>query len=178
MSLPQNSENSMQINLFNLRLAQFQRDNYAFLKVTCNALRSDQVEEDGVTPSALCIDAYISALKEINTPDSPKLKASSSSASAATFHVSAIMPVKSDLMGKVIGKGGNVIKKISDVNDVRMTVGKWCEKDLEKKTEINVLFDGVLIKGDSMDVKKAMDMVNDILSDFSRDEPYEKKKKF
>jgi hypothetical protein len=167
----------MQISLYNHRLSQLQKDNYKFAKVTCNALRCDQVEDDGTTP-VLCINAYVSALKEISVPTNPKPKGSLAFASSASFQVNAAMPLKRDTIGKVIGKGGNVIKKISEVNNVKMTVGKWCEQDRENKSDLNVVFDGVLIKGQSNDVKNAIQSVTDILADYAKEEPLEKKKKF
>jgi hypothetical protein len=82
------------------------------------------------------------------------------------------------IIGKVIGNGWKVIKKISEVNNVRMTVGKWCEQDRENRSDLNVVFYGVLIKDESNDAKKAIQSVNDILADSTKEEPLEKKNKF
>ena len=177
LSLPQNNVNSTQISLFNHRLSTLKMENLHVLKVSCNALRCDLVEEDDITPSPLCIDAYYSVIKEINIPSSPKPQTARAAESPVDFKVSAVMQIKRDVIGKVIGRGGNVIKKISDSNDVKMTIGKWCEQDRENRSDLNVLFDAVLIVGNSKNVKKAMEMVNDVLAEH-RDEPVEKKKRF
>jgi hypothetical protein len=59
-----------------------------------------------------------------------------------------------------------------------VTVGKWCEQDQENRSDLNVVFYGVLIKDESNDAKKAIQSVNDILADSTKEEPLEKKNKF
>ena len=41
------------------------------------------------------------------------------------FRVKAVMPLKSEMFGRVIRKGRNVVKKITEDSNVSMSLGKW-----------------------------------------------------
>ena len=77
------------------------------------------------------------------------------------------------MFGRVIGKGGNVIKRITEENSVTMSLGKWSDSNTKGKDE--PAFDGVMISGLSGNVHKAMCKVNEIVNKDS--EPSEKKRK-
>ena len=60
---------------------------------------------------------------------------------------------------RVIGKGGNTVKKLTDTHNVRMSFGSWVEERNENGDKIS----GILIKGDVKNVKSAMDEVTNII---------------
>ena len=61
------------------------------------------------------------------------------------FRVKAVMPLKSEMIGRVIRKGRNVIKKITEDSNVSLSLGKWFKSSGEGR-EYSA-FDGVLVTG-------------------------------
>ena len=68
--------------------------------------------------------------------------------------------MKSSLFGRVIGKGGNTVKKLTDAHKVRMSFGSWVEERNSNGDTVS----GILVKGDFINVKSAMDDVNKIIN--------------
>ena len=170
LAAPPNMEKSVQVNLLNHKLVQLQSNGVKFIENPAKGLRSTMLMKDGISLSDKCINAYVD---EILTNTKSVTKKSKACKSESRFQVKAVMPLKSEMIGRVIGKGGNVIKKITEESNVSMSLGKWCESS--GKGREDSAFDGVLITGWSDNVKRAMDKVTDIINKDS--EPVEKKRK-
>jgi len=80
------------------------------------------------------------------------------------FEVGVLENIKKEKIGKVIGKGGHVIKKLTSENTVKMSIGKWSEKVPGKVEEYADKFEGVLIQGRHDRVLKTSKAVRDILN--------------
>jgi hypothetical protein len=176
--LPPNRNSAVQVDLFNHKLANFEpaSANIHVLKIKTYWARALWLEIDGVTPSQKCIKLYNEALKsEIVPPSAIKTKASTRTSPVNDFATTVFFPVKQDLMGLVIGKKGNVIKKITESCDVKITVGKWQEGKDESEDYVS----GILVSGKVSDVQEAIKCVTKVVASAgSTREPMEKKRKF
>ena len=172
---PPNMAKSVQVSLLNHKINTLDVGNSSVqvVNIPPKGLRSTLLKDDGVTLSDRCIDSYISELLERTKSISKKQR----KCSTEQFEVQAVMPIKAEMIGRVIGKGGNVIKRITEETNVSMTLGKWSESSAKGREE--PAFDGVLISGLSGNVRHAMSMVREIVNRETREsEPTEKKRKF
>ena len=122
----------------------------------------DLVNFDGSTPSDKCVTLYENAFKAIIPPSTVK-EPSSTIESNVNFTVTAVVPIKSELVGRIIGKGGSMIRKITDGCSVKMSFGNWRERTSEAREEDPEVFTGVMIKGQASNVKRAIDWVEEIV---------------
>ena len=75
------------------------------------------------------------------------------------------MEIQQKDIGKVIGKAGYTIAKLTNDYNVRMTIGKWCEPKKDKRDEITEIMDAILIKGNSNQVKAVMSCIESIVGE-------------
>jgi hypothetical protein len=109
--LPPNRNARIQIDLFNHKLSSMACENLNVLKLKLPSSKTDLVEQDGHTPTAKCIALYGEILGLI-TPPAVLKDQSTPSPLDADFTVSTVVPIKADDIGRIIGKGGNVIKRL------------------------------------------------------------------
>ena len=170
-AIPPNMGKSVQVSLYNHKISQLQASNLPaqIINIPPKGLRSTMLKEDGLSLSDRCVEAYLEEIASNTKSVVRKQK----SCKATQFEVKAVIPLKSEMFGRVIGKGGNVIKRITEENSVTMSLGKWSDSNTKGKDE--PAFDGVMISGLSGNVHKAMCKVNEIVNKDS--EPSEKKRK-
>ena len=175
VTIPPNMEKSVQVNLLNHKISQLAADHPSLnlISIPPKGLRSTMLQVDGCSLSEKCINIFSDCINSDITVADIKPKAKSMSSSQ--FEVKAFLPLRQDKIGRVIGKGGNMIKKITDETNVIMTFGKWTESTGKGREEKDSSQDGALISGLTDNVQKALNLVAEITS---RDyEPNEKKRK-
>ena len=75
-------------------------------------------------------------------------------------------------IGRIIGKAGIMISKLTKENNVQMTIGKWLEPTKENRDEYDEIH-GVIISGRNDNVKFCQSQVLQLLS--SSQEPATKR---
>ena len=163
VSLPPNSNARVQIDLYNHKLHNLENENVKFLKVNFLGSKLDLVSYNGFTPSIKCVSLYEEIFQSISVPSSVKPKETPGSSVPPSFDVTAILPIKFDLVGRVIGKNGVVIKRITTSCNVRMSFGSWKEKNSDFREDEPDSYSAVMIKGHAGDVQKALSEVNNII---------------
>ena len=163
-SLPPNNKSRVQVDIYNHKFNNLTGDghNINLVKVKFLGSKLDLVNFDGSTPSDKCVTLYENALKAIIPPSTVK-EPSSTIESNVNFTVTAVVPIKSELVGRIIGKGGSMIRKITDGCSVKMSFGNWRERTSEAREEDPEVFTGVMIKGQASNVKRAIDWVEEIV---------------
>ena len=161
-SLPPNNSARVQIDLYNHKLANLDIKNSCVLKLKFIGSKLDLVNFNGTTPSPKCISMFDEILQSITVPTVVKSKRSAAT-SDSSFEVTAIMQIKPVLVGRIIGKNGNVIKRITTDCDVRISFGSWKERNSESKEDDADSFTAAMIKGLSANVNRAMDQINVII---------------
>ena len=161
ISLPPAKINGVQLDLFNHKLLNFEcsNQNVKILKVKVPGSKSLLVEPDGITPSDKCVAYYVETATEITPPSTLKTFASPSNPSIRDLTV--IFPIKSEQIGKIIGRGGNVIRKLTEMCDVKMSFGKWHEKNEDAPAAQQC----VMIKGSIANIDLAKSKIDEILKD-------------
>lgn len=166
-SLPPNNKARIQMDLFNHKFSNMTGDgsNVNLIKLKFLGSKLDLVNFDGFTPNSKCLSLFEIALQGIKAPSTIKDKANDPSKSTKSddFNVTAVVPVKSELVGRIIGKGGSVIRKIIEDCQVKISFGNWKERTSEAREEDPECFTGVLIRGRIGNVKRAIDWVSDII---------------
>ena len=165
-SLPPNNLARVQTDLFNHKLANMSGDGQRINLINIKFLgaKLDLVNFDGYTPNAKCIALFEKALQAISPPTSIKEKETKSKSSThEEFNVTAVVPVKSELVGRIIGKGGSVIRRIIEECQVKISFGNWKERTSEAREEDPECFTGVMLKGQVSNVKRAIDRINEII---------------
>ena len=164
-SLPPNNKSRVQTDLYNHKFGNMSGDgqNINLIKLKFLGSKLDMVNFDGHTPSDKCVILYEKAFKQITPPASIKKNTTGKTPDNADFNVTAVLPIKSEHVGRIIGKGGNVIKRITVECEVRMSFGNWKERTSEAREDVPEAFTGVMIKGCAKNVKKAIDWVNEII---------------
>ena len=164
-SLPPNNKSRVQTDLYNHKFGNMSGDgqNINLIKLKFLGSKLDMVNFDGYTPSDKCVILYENAFKQITPPPSIKKNSTGKSQDNVDFNVTAVLPIKSEHVGRIIGKGGNVIKRITVECEVKMSFGNWKERTSEAREDIPEAFTGVMIKGCTKNVKKAIEWVNEII---------------
>jgi polyribonucleotide nucleotidyltransferase len=85
-------------------------------------------------------------INEITIPTTLKTKTKSPS-DLKEYETTSFCPVKQEHFGMIIGKKGNVIKKITDTFRVRISVGKWLEPSKENREDYDDHITGALVTG-------------------------------
>nr|WNR62020.1 elongation of very long chain fatty acids protein elovl4-like [Platynereis dumerilii] len=160
-TLPPNNKNRLQVDLLIHKMLGSQIANSTMIKLKFTGSRSVWVTGDEMTHR--CIRLYKEAIAAtVSIPNELKGTASAASATASdeseAFEVSAIVPLKQSLFGRIIGKGGNVVKKLTDQHKVRMSFGMWSE---ERKEDGEVI-SGVLVRGLTKNVKSVTEEIKKI----------------
>lgn len=125
---------------------------------TNNMSKNEFLMEDGVSMKPEGGELFMNLLeKDLNRVllDLPKVKVESPSAQSSTRmnlspslpkdKMSVFLEIEKNQHGKVIGRGGHVIKGLTSNNNVEMSMGHWCEKD--KSGELKIMSSGTLISG-------------------------------
>ena len=163
-SLPPNNKSRVQVDIYNHKFSNLTGDghNINLVKVKFLGSKLDLVNFDGSTPSNKCVTLYENAFKVI-TPLSTVKETTLKIEGNVDFNVTAVIPIKSELVGRIIGKGGSMIRKITDGCGVKMSFGNWRERTSEAREEDPEVFTGVMIKGQTRNVKRAIDWVEEIV---------------
>ena len=79
------------------------------------------------------------------------------------FSLTAMVDLKPNQIGRVIGSQGSTISRLTKKHMVTMRIGKWSEPKRDKKTEHDEKTDAVIISGLSNNVKSAVEAVHDLI---------------
>ena len=156
---------SGKIALTNYKLSKLPEVDIKCLVVDVSCLsKYDFVEQDGFTLSNDGSKSYCKLLNSqldkievnVNQNKCQETRTESSGSSIKIFH-----EVKSGNVGKIIGKGGHVIKKLASDHNVFISVGKWYEKvkGSDKHEEIS---DALTIVGAPSDISAVVAEINEI----------------
>jgi hypothetical protein len=124
-------------------------DNVHILKVKFLGSKLDLVGYNGFAPNSKCIALYDEIFKSISVPTSLKSKEISPDSAWQDFEITSVLPIKFETVGRIIGKNGVVIKRITSTCDVKMSFGNWREKTNEARDDETDSFFAVMIKGKS-----------------------------
>jgi hypothetical protein len=161
-NLPPNNNARVQVDLYNHKLNNIDDENVHPIKIKFLGAKLDLVGYDGFTPNQKCVSLYEEGL-QIPTPTSVKSTASTPCTSKSDLKISTIMPVKSEMIGRIIGKNGTVIKRITTDCDVTMTFGTWKVRGGESRDDDPESYTAVLINGLVNCVERAMKQVSEII---------------
>ena len=150
--------NASQVSLFNFKLAKVQ-SGYQLINSDFNRMSLD--ENDNVTDKALrSLAEQID--KEIKLPTAIKSRASPTDEG---YETQVVLEIQQKDIGKVIGKSGFTIAKLTNDHKVQMSIGKWCEPKKERRDELAEIMDAVLIKGNSQKVQEAIKSIQTIVNE-------------
>jgi len=76
--------------------------------------------------------------------------------------IKVFVDVNKDDVGKVIGRGGHIVKKLSTDNNVTINIGKWYEKAGRNSDDYREVCSGILVKGDYSNVITTRDAIQKI----------------
>lgn len=163
-NLPPNNNARVQVDLYNHKLNSMESENVHIIKMKFHGSKLELVGYNGSTPSQKCISLYDDALQAIPAPTNLKSKnPATSGESKVDFDISTVIPIKPEFVGRIIGKSGKVIKGITSECNVRMSFGNWKEKTSESREDEPESFTGVMIKGRAANVKRASELVYEII---------------
>jgi hypothetical protein len=160
--LPPNNNARVQIDLYNHKLNGMENENVHILKVRFLGSKLDLVGYNGSTPSSKCISLYEEVLKTISVPTNLKPKDAASGETSFDFDITSVLPIKSEMVGRIIGRNGVNIKKITSTCKVKMSFGSWKEKGNESRDEEPDSFTAVMIQGKVSNVHQAIAQIKDI----------------
>lgn len=180
MCLPPSKLAPIQVDLFNHKLCNYDSDNSNInvIKVKTSGSRSQWLNDDGY-PSSKCTRLYNGAINTMNVPTTIKTKAVTADADYDKV-ATCFVPVKAANIGKIIGKNGSVVKKITETFDVKVKFGRWAEPSKDNKNEFDEQICGALVIGKYIDASEAIEKIRSIERSYSdkTEEPSEKKRKF
>lgn len=163
-SLPPNNSARVQIDLFNHKLCNIEGKNIHTLKVKFIGTKLDLVNFNGSSPSPKCIALYDDIVQSIIVPTEIKSKATApSDTQQLDFTVTAMVPIKPEHVGRIIGKNGNVIKRITTANDVRISFGSWSERNSDSRDDDSEPFTAATVKGQATHVQMAISQITEIV---------------
>ena len=163
VTLPPNNNARVQVDLYNHKLCSMDGENLKVLKIKFLGSKLDLVSYNGYSLNSKCISLYDDALQSVIAPPSLKSKELPVEPMKSDFNVTAVIPIKPELVGRIIGRNGSVIKKITSDYKVKMSFGNWREKSNENRDEDPESFTAVMIKGLAHNVNQATSMVNEII---------------
>ena len=185
------SEAKTQISIFNLKMQQFFR--MAEIAESCQIIdcnfrdfpRSEMVDKTGL-PTKKCLDLISSGINScLNIPEIRPKKVISEKVpepkrQVVLENVRHFVEIPKENVGKVIGRNGRNIKKLSETHGVKITIGNWFECSKEVREEINKFMsdrcenfmDALILTGLSQDVIEAAKS----LQSFSIEPPTKKAK--
>jgi predicted PilT family ATPase len=107
-----------------------------------------------------------------------KLKAAEKIPSEASEHANSNTMVLFKLhhkdIGKVIGRSGSTISKLSSSYSCKLTIGKWLIPKKDNRDELEEAVDGVLIEGTFANICKITNDLENIISEPSSKRPRQK----
>lgn len=151
--------NTSQISLFNFKL---EKNQVPYQKIIIEFARASLDENDSLNDNAVNTMAHLIE-KQMKIPTARK--ALSSDLPESGFDTQVLMEIQQKDIGKVIGKSGYTIAKLTNDYNVKMTIGKWCEPRKDKRDEITEIMDAILIKGNSNQVKAVMSCIEGIVGE-------------
>jgi hypothetical protein len=159
---------SIQTSLFNYRMAKLASDEKSVIQIINMEYQNKEVMlDENDMLSDLCIKTMAEVLnREVKPPPNLKSRKNddpSPGASQEPHITKAVVKLQPNEIGRVIGKSGFMISKISDDNDVSMSIGKWLTPKKDDRDQYEEVLDGVMIEGMSDNVRKAMMKVEDII---------------
>ena len=137
-------------------------ENVKIVKLRFLGAKTDLVNFDGHTPSEKCIELYDEVLQKIAAPKTLKTQSASSS-TKSDIDVTTVIPIKQEMVGRIIGKGGSVIKRLTDDYNVKMSFGQWKEKANEAREVEPKMFTAVMIRGLISNVERVIPVIKDIV---------------
>jgi hypothetical protein len=155
------------VSIVNFRLSKIERPEFQMIELQLKDFPKDQIlNNDALTTKA--IDHIRKRISEqLDIPDFPPRKKTKPNTKAhgqvESFEVASMIPLAELDVGKVIGRSGSVISKLSKENSVTMTIGRWSEPKRSNKRDFEVITDAVLVKGNVTNVKNVQEMVADLI---------------
>lgn len=163
VSLPPNNNARVQVDLYNHKLLNLEYDNVKPLKVKFLGSKLDLVSYNGFTPSVRCISFYEEIFQSIPVPTILKSKETATHLKPLDFDVTAVIPIRFDMVGRVIGRNGAVIKRITTSCNVKISFGTWKERNSDSRDDESDSFTAAMIKGRVGDVQHAISEINGII---------------
>ena len=164
VNIPPNNHARVQVDLYNHKMGNMDEisENVRILKIRFLGSKADLVNFDGSTPSDKCLALYEESLVKLSPPKTLKIPGAVGGANF-DFEVTAVVQIKPEMVGRIIGKGGAVIRRITDECKVKMSFGNWREKNSENREVEPDNFMAVMVKGLASNVKKASCIIDDII---------------
>ena len=164
MNIPPNNHARVQVDLYNHKMSNMEEisENVRILKIRFLGSKADLVNFDGFTPSDKCLALYEESLGKISPPKTLKIPGAVGGGNI-DFDVTAVIQIKPEMVGRIIGKGGAVIRRITDECRVKMSFGSWKEKSSENRDVEPENFMAVMVKGLAYNAKKASTIIDDII---------------
>jgi transcription antitermination factor NusA-like protein len=77
-------------------------------------------------------------------------------------NIKLFVDVNKDDVGKVIGRGGHIVKRLAADNKVTINIGKWFEKSGRTSDDYKEVCSGIIVKGDVDDAMNTRAAINKI----------------
>ena len=162
-SLPPNNSARVQIDLFNHKLSNIEGNNINTLRVKFIGTKLDLVNFNGSSPSPKCIALYDDILQSIIVPTEIKSKTTTPSNAQLDFIITAMVPIKPEHVGRIIGKNGNVIKRITTAHEVKISFGSWTERNSDSRDDDSEPYTAAIVKGQATNVQMAISQITEIV---------------
>lgn len=129
----------------------------------------DMMSNDGITLSEEGAKLYADMISNIAIPD-PKAKPTKSEgamypSSSQNLKIKEFVQLEASKVGHVIGKGGNIISKLTRENEVNISFGRFVEKkkDKEGKEKEGKSTEGYLCEGKLTNIQNAKKRVREVV---------------
>ena len=181
MDIPPSNQRgaSGRISLMNFKLGKLELENVKFIETTSKSTLREEILDQN---DALLDQAVAHISRQINAtltiPTTLKIRNVPSMqipVAEQSYYMQEVVKIEKKDIGKIIGKSGSTITRLSKDFGVNLNIGKWSEPKRENKEEFEQKMDGVLIMGNSNDVKEAAHAIRNLLD---IEEPAEKKRKY
>ena len=158
---------SVQVSLLNYKIDKMELKDTQVINIPLTGLTKKDIidENDNLTPKA--IECYANSINsQIREPTikPPTGACANITETESPQKMQAVYEVQHSQIGKVIGKSGGMINRISRDFNVTLNIGKWSEPKKDNRDEFDDVMQAVLITGLSNDVKKAIKFIENLLS--------------
>ena len=129
VNIPPNNHARVQVDLYNHKMSNLDEisENVRILKIRFIGSKTDLVNFDGFTPNEKCLALYEESLVKLPPPKTLKIPGAVGGENI-DFEVTAVVQIKPEMVGRIIGKGGAVIRRITDECKVKMSFGELARK--------------------------------------------------
>lgn len=157
------------ISIANYKLDKLKESDVKIIQFRLKDMPKDKILDamDALTPAAReqIVKSIRDQIGELPSPKQQRKKSRKEEDNTNLKNVgkfSAMLTLGENDVGRVIGKSGSVISKLSKENDVVLTIGQWYEPKRENRKEYEFKTDAVLVSGSVNNINKATKLISDI----------------